>query len=193
MMKKLLLAAIGISLVLGMAPADAKRNKVLRARNVSFSAVACTVVCPWWTNTAALPNENVDPAKYDPTAVALADIDTGCTHPSPEASYDDVRVRAPKGAKWLTFKAWPEMDWDIFVCRPARGPGDRFVAYSANSIGPDEVDPTQGMNEEQILCFAGVGCDESVTVKVRAGRIYILRAFNWGDVNDLPARYIFTR
>lgn len=189
MLKKLMVIILMAALAFAILPAGAR----VRARHVSFSAQPCTVTCPWFVNTGALPSDatKVDPATYDPLDVVLTDIKMGCTSPGPEGTYDDIRVRVPRGMNWLIFDAWPVVDWDIFVCSGKRGPGDRFHAYSANSMDPEGIDDEISRGEG--ICSAGVGCAERISMRVRPGRRYILRAYNWADAEDLRARYVFRR
>jgi hypothetical protein len=100
-------------------------------------------------------------------------------------------VRAPKKASWLIFEAWPSVDWDILICRAAPGPGDAYVAHGANSAA--DIDPDDPPSDTELACAIGVGCAETATARIRGGARYILRAYNWSDPEDLPARYTFER
>lgn len=191
MFKRLSIAAVLLASLSGIVPASA--GKALVRRSVTFSADPCHVVCPWWVDTgSSVPG---DPATFDPLTHPLpvldSEIESGCTSPGPAGSYDDLTVRAPKSARWLIFEAWPSVDWDIFVCMAARGPGDRYVAHGANSAA--DIDPNDPPSDTELACSLGVGCAESATARIRGGARYILRAYNWSDPDDLPARYTFTR
>ena len=198
MIKKAILLVLTAILVLSLTPAQ---SKTLKRKNVTFSADACHVTCPYWLDPSSVP----DPAKIDPTAddpvpwllqaegLLITDDQMWCED-NGIASWDQIKVRAPKKAELLIFQAWPEVDWDIAVCRVARGGKLKFLAFSANSIDP--TDPVGYVNniatDPNTLCaVASISCEEKVTVSVRGGKKYVLRAYNWADPSDLRARYTF--
>jgi hypothetical protein len=186
-MKKMLLIALVAALVAPMTPGH---TKVLKKKNVTFSApVPCTVACPYWMsadgfaaemNKFANTAQNFDPTTDDPEAFADRGLDAvlsvqgktewACPYPGPDVTWDQVRVKAPKGANLLVFEIWPETDWDSFVCTTK----NKFLGSGANIVGDCDL-----------------GCYERVAIKVKAGRSYLLRAFNWSDAADLRGRYTF--
>lgn len=89
---------------------------------------------------------------------------TACSDPAPDGSYADKVVVAPRGANTLIFTASPVVDWDTFICF-----GRAMLGRSLRGAGEQEV----------------------ILANVRAGRRYILRAYNFSDVDDLPASYVF--
>jgi len=187
MVRKILLVALMAAVVAPMIPGQAK---VLKRKNVTFEAsVPCTVVCPYWLNPEAFSAgatafvekaPNFDPSEDDAEAFAdraadvglsvLGKTDWGCDYPGPDVSWDQVKVKAPRGATLLVFEIFPETDWDSFICN-AKG---KFIASGANTVGDCDL-----------------GCSEKVAIKVKPGRRYILRAFNWSDFANLRGRYTF--
>lgn len=198
--RAILLASIG-ALVLALTPAQ---SKTLERKDVTFSAEPCHITCPYWMDPTSVP----DPAKFDPTTsdpapwllgvegVVLTDDQMWCGD-NGLANYDELKVRAPKKADMLVVRAWPEVDWDIAVCRVTPSGKLRFMAYSANSTFPeDPTDPIGTFNDivtaPNMLCQgASLSCPEKVGVAVKGGKRYVIRAYNWFDPADLPARYTF--
>ncbi len=185
MVKKFALAAVIGALALSTLPA----NAALKKKNLTFSANPCGPACAYWVNPAYAP----DPTTGDPTTADPLDLidvvippeDAPCTNPSPEGSYDDVVVRAPLKASLMRFEAWPEVDWDIFICKKTRK-GVKHLATGANTLG-------DGATTEEDLCAVGIGCYERADAPVKGGKRYILRAYNWSDPSDLRARVRFFR
>jgi hypothetical protein len=201
MIKKATVAVLIAGLGLTLMPAQAK---ALARKNITFTAeVPCHFVCAYWTNPLFAPDPTTfDPTTDDPEAfadraadrallTAHAGTPAGCTHPTPEGSYDDKVVKAPKKATWLVFEAWPEVDWDIFVCAaPKKGKtGSRYITSGANSAGA-----VGGSGDDLCSQTADtLGCPEKIQISVKAGRKYVLRAYNWADPSPLRARYSFYR
>jgi hypothetical protein len=93
-----------------------------------------------------------------------------CTEPFPPGSYEDKILRAPKGAKLLRFQAYPVTDWDVAFCTP----GNKYISFAANTATDCQF-----------------GCVETANIKVKAGKRYLIRAYNWSDTDPLPAKYWF--
>ena len=184
MVKKAALAAVITALALSSLPA----NAALKKQNLTFSATPCGPACAYWVNPEYAP----DPTTADPTTADPLDLvdvvippeDAPCTNPSPEGSYDDVVVRAPLKASLLRFEAWPEVDWDIFICQKTKK-GMKHLATGANTIDEESI------TSEEDLCAIGIGCYERADAAVKGGKRYILRAYNWSDPSDLRARVTF--
>jgi hypothetical protein len=66
----------------------------------------------------------------------------------------------------MIFRATPQLDWDLVVCRKGKN-----LDSSAN----------------------GLEAPETVGFYVKPGTKYRLRAWNWADVNPLPATVTFKR
>ena len=86
--------------------------------------------------------------------------------PTVAVSASDRVVKVPSTANFMIFTATPELDWDLMVCRDGKR-----VASSAN----------------------GLGVRETIGFFVKPGYSYRLRAWNWADVNALPAQLTFKR
>lgn len=171
-MRKFLLAATALSMLLAFTPSQAA-SKTITKKAITFrAATPCTAICAYQTG----------PLSDDVAATAGVGNPIGgkfdaCGAPFPAGSWADVVVTAPRLANTLVFRIFPAVDWDSFICtKPARGKS-RQLATGANS-----VDPT---------CL--YGCEEEVSIRVRPGTKYILRAFNFSDPYVLPADYRFLR
>ncbi|MFA5891278.1 MAG: hypothetical protein WDA27_10095 [Actinomycetota bacterium] len=114
-----------------------------------------------------------------------------CENPFPPGSYVDIVTKpAPKipdGKRKviLQLESFPQVDWDTFICgmlsdgshnggEMARG-ANAFAEPCDNLQGPESLLP--------------VGCKEKAMSPVEPGKQYVLRAYNWMDVADCPARY----
>lgn len=119
------------------------------------------------------------------------DLFKACENPFPEQSFVDVvTVPAPplpsgKKRVLLQLEAFPQVDWDTFICgmlsdgshnggQLAQG-ANTFAEPCDNLLGPENLAP--------------IGCKEKAIAPVESGKQYVLRAYNWLDVADCPARY----
>ena len=85
----------------------------------------------------------------------------------------------------IELHAFPEIDWDTWIC----------AKLSSGSHNGGEL--AQGANILGQLCdnFLGpdnpvpVGCIETADAPAEAGKVYVLRAYNYFDARDCPADY----
>jgi hypothetical protein len=180
-MKKVLLIALTAALALSFAPGRAT-SRVLRRGTLLFRVANAQVpggeLCAY-----NAPNANRPTAYADGTQDELA-----CVDPSPAGSWTDLVVTAPAGANHLKLVGLPETDWDIALCAyPARGGSARYIAMEDQQGNPFITDNlTNGT-----ACVTG--CPDVISVAVKAGRKYIVRAYNFADSADLRVQYEFKR
>ena len=135
------------------------------------SSVPCAAACPYWHPTMTVEDEREASCAPEPN--------------SPAGSWADIEVTVPgsvggKTPSHIAFTLEPELDWDSFLCRKTpNAAGKYYVASDANPVGAP--------------CPTAViaGCLEAVTTKVSVGEVYVLRAYNWGDVEKVKATYSF--
>lgn len=174
-MKKVLFLLAIASMALASPSAQAR---TLATKRVTFEApVPCAIACSYWLPDPADPASfatNTVGCSVDGTDSACAALNTpACSNPFPPESFDEIRVKAPKGTTHLKVEGYPAGDWDIAVCTPT----GKMVLWIANSA-TDSCD------------VAGVmGCIESGITKAKAGKSYIIRAYNWLDTAPMPAQY----
>lgn len=113
-----------------------------------------------------------------------------CENPFPEGSYLDVVTQPapnpPAGKKIiLDFTSFSDVDWDTWIC----------TLLSNGSHNGGELG--QGANVLGQLCdnFLGpenavpIGCTEHAIAPAEAGHRYVLRAYNYFDIDNLRAIY----
>jgi hypothetical protein len=173
LMRKLLILVVALAAMAAVVPANAY---TIKTGKKIYSADPCAVACSYWGFDIPADPTKIDPMTYDPETIIDGER-FACTKPSPAGSWGDLVVTAPTGANLLKFYGTPEGDWDLFICsKPSVGNNGRLLASGAN----DASDPN---------CI--MGCPESVRIPVKAGRKYVLRAYNWLDTENLTARYAF--
>ncbi|MFA5891279.1 MAG: hypothetical protein WDA27_10100 [Actinomycetota bacterium] len=175
------------------------RSKKLAAIVITACLVA---VAPAITPASAAepgqaPGEFVFPfAGTVPCGTACAynipeDLYKACENPFPPGSYVDVVTKpapkVPDGKRKVLLKleAFPQVDWDTFICG----------MLSDGSHNGGELD--QGANDVAETCdnLQGpespipVGCEEEAMAPVETGKQYVLRAYNYSDPFDCPAKY----
>jgi hypothetical protein len=170
MRKTFVIGTVIVSLF-AFAPSHAKTRTVSKKSIVFNAPVACTTLCAH--NLDGLSSEFTGFAgEADPTDTAVST----CGDPFPTGGYADHVVKAPKGANTLVFTIRPQVDWDSYICSvPAKGKKSQVLGSGANTVGAD--------------CLHG--CVETISIRVRPGRSYILRAYNWSDPAPCPAQYRF--
>jgi hypothetical protein len=178
-MRKFLLAATAISMLLAFSPSQAATKTIAR-KNITFKAqAACLVACAhnMYGNTQAVADlaaEGNPAAEYFET----------CAKPGPAGSYADFVVTVPKKTNALMFSIFPNGDWDSYICtKPARGPST-IAGEGANSW-PSDIPPTgEDLN-------GPLGIRETTIIAVKPGQRYILRAYNWLDTGSCTGEYRF--
>jgi len=91
-----------------------------------------------------------------------------CSAPGPEGSFADVTFVAPRGIKGVSITAEPLVDWDLFLCSMS----GKLMAYSYE------------------MAFGA----EEIFRQVKPGRRYIVRAYNFSDIEPvLEAQLTFIR
>lgn len=113
-----------------------------------------------------------------------------CENPFPQGSWVDVLTvpapTPPAGKKMiLEFTSFSEIDWDTWIC----------AKLSNGSLNGGEL--AQGANILGQLCDNAlgadnpvpIGCIETADAPAEAGKQYVLRAYNYSDLRDLPAIY----
>lgn len=169
MRKTFAIATVMVSLF-AFAPSQAK-TKTVTAKHLMFNApFACTTLCAH--NFDGLSSDVAEEAgTADPTDAAIST----CGDPFPIAGYADFVVTAPKKSNALIFTITPQVDWDSYICSyPTAGKKSRVLASGANSATD-----------------CAVACIETTMIKVKPGTKYILRAYNWADVNPCAGHYKF--
>lgn len=179
MRKTFLLVAITAAVFTNVVPARAADD--VKPANTRFVfPVAATTPC-----SAAL---TADVCAYNAPASALGY--RACENPFPPQSvYDVITTPAPTppaGKKMiLELHATPSVDWDTWIC----------ALLSNGSHNGGEL--AQGANVLGQLCdnFLGpdnpvpIGCEETADAPAEAGKRYVLRAYNYFDLQDCPAIY----
>lgn len=191
-MRKFMLAALAVVAAASIVPASAK---TISSKTLTFKAqVPCAAVCTYWLphqespgTFAVLPWVAGTTNPVDGSALPVIERDEdkayakqssyACTQPSPEGSYDDYVVTAPRGSYRMKITYTPTVDWDVYICnKPKSGNNGSLVASE-----------TVPYLEE---CPAS--CESYVAATVKPGRRYVIRAYNWSDPSDLIARLKFT-
>lgn len=98
--------------------------------------------------------------------------------PAPPGTWSDVTVRIPARVAGLvpvglSVSMKPTIDWDLFICKVVKG-RYTFVGNNLNAFGG-----TSGCTDP-----AGFfGCPENPKVGAKPGETFVLRAWNFSDVN----------
>lgn len=121
--------------------------------------------------SAAVPCASACP--YSPRSVCQS------SSGAPPGSWDDVDVTVPGTVEgrvpaYMVVDLAPGIDRDVFIC-DTQG---RFVAQGANTLTQD--------------CSAmPIGCRETIAVGVQPGQQYVIRVYNWSDVQPAPGTILF--
>jgi hypothetical protein len=162
-----------LAVVAGLAPG---RAGTIKQGTLTFQASVprAVALCPYWLNEED-PQATADCASSQSPAVCKTLTSYACTHPRVEGTYDDNILKAPKGAKVLQVTYTPDVDWDLYICKkPASGNNGPFLA-----------------NEQGVATDCQVGCQATLTAKVKPGRRYVVRGYNFADPGTLTATYKF--
>ena len=181
-MRRLAVVAVVVVSMFSFAPSEAA-SKVVSKKRLLFKANACGPLCA----------HNVSDIVGLPFLIAgegnpaVKSVPTPCGRPAPAGSYADVVVKVPKYVNRLVFTITPKGDWDSFICsKPARGES-RLVAQGVNSYPSSFPAPS-----EQDM-KGPFGIRETSIIKVKPGQLYILRAYNWADIEPSPGEVRFLR
>ncbi|HEX9775456.1 MAG TPA: hypothetical protein VGB83_07740 [Actinomycetota bacterium] len=165
----ILVAAVAVAL-----PVTASNAAVRGKGKLTFSAPVSCAPCPYNLSPEGVAEDaQRDGAGYDPNTALDQDHSDqwACSHPPPTPSYDDIALKAPAKAKLLVVNVTPGEtdDWDIALCQKSAG-GYRTLASDASGA---------------------LGEPESMSASVKAGKTYVVRAFNFAAVEDLKGTYVF--
>lgn len=133
----------------------------------------CAAVCPYWTDTSAA-------TQWDTSCLASPLTVPGSFH------NHSITVPATDGGvipKLLTWTVTPFIDYDIVICHVAAdgSANGKNAGFSANQVDTP--------------CNAGVpliGCVEEISTPVSPAQKYILRGYNWSDVQPASAVYYYS-
>lgn len=128
----------------------------------------CHVQCPYWNQQRTREQKNEDACAPDPDA--------------PEGSWEDLRIDVPttlgnKVPASLTFSMDPKNDHDVWFCRVEPEDGKYLVTYAANSA------------TEVCDNMLPLGCEERFTAPVQPGKSYVIRVYNWSDVDPVEGQW----
>ena len=144
-----------------MAPGPSSA-RTIKSGTLTFHALPCAAWCTYQFKN------------FDGLVPGAPRLDA-CEGPGPDGAFSDVVLKAPTGARLLTTSITPDVDWDMFVCaKPARGNNGKMLGKNVN-----------------FFLDCQVACAETVTIKVNAGKSYVVRAYNAYDNLDLTGRYWF--
>jgi hypothetical protein len=177
-MRKTLILLVGVAAALAVLPAHAK---TISRKTATLSALPCAAVtCSYYTPHTSNPGAFFTQWGYavDDSYKKDADAETAfaCTEPLSASTYKDIVVAAPRGSKLLLINYKPTIDWDVFVCaKPKSGNNGPMLA----SENVPTIDSCQA------------GCPSYVSLKVKPGVKYVIRAYNFSDYDSLKLTYAF--